>query len=151
MSKKLITVFGATGKQGGSVVQAFLNDPKLQSAWTVRGVSRNAESDSAKKLSAQGVEVVSVCPFLFFSLSPRCGVVTGVPPTDDHIQADLDDKPSLVKAMNGSFAVFAMTNYWEKMDMQLEIDQGKRLADAAKETGVQHYIWSSLLNVNKRE
>lgn len=53
--------------------------------------------------------------------------------------------------MTGAYAVFAMTNYWDKMDMQLEIDQGKRLADAAKETGVKLYIWSSLLNVNKRE
>lgn len=56
-----------------------------------------------------------------------------------------------MKAMTGAFAVFTVTNYWEKMDMQLEIDQGKRLADAAKETGVQHYIWSSLLNITKRE
>lgn len=68
-----------------------------------------------------------------------------------HTQADLDDKASLVKAMTGAYAVFAMTNYWDKLDMQLEIDQGKRLADAAKETGVKHYIWSSLLNVKKRE
>lgn len=55
-----------------------------------------------------------------------------------------------MKAMEGSHAVFAVTNYWEKMDMQLEIDQGKRLADAAKETDVQHFILSSLLNINTR-
>lgn len=67
------------------------------------------------------------------------------------MQADLNDKPSLVKAMTGAAAVFAMTNYWEKMDMELEIQQGKNLADAAKEAGVSHYIWSSLLNVNKRK
>lgn len=65
------------------------------------------------------------------------------------MQADLNDKPSLVKAMTGAAAVFTMTNYWEKMDMELEIQQGKNLADAAKEAGVNHYIWSSLLNVNK--
>lgn len=53
--------------------------------------------------------------------------------------------------MKGTFAVFTMTNYWEKMDMQVEIDQGKKLADAAKENHVQLYIWSSLLNINKRE
>lgn len=67
------------------------------------------------------------------------------------MKADFDDKASLVRAMEGAYAVFALTNYWEKLDMQLEIDQGKKLADAAKEAGVQHYIWSSLLNVNKRE
>lgn len=61
-SKKIITVFGATGKQGGSVVQIFLNDPKLKNEWAVRGVSRNTESESARKLTAQGVEMVSVSP-----------------------------------------------------------------------------------------
>lgn len=59
-SKKIITVFGATGKQGGSIVRTFLNDPKLKDAWAVRGVSRSVEGDGAKKLSAQGVEVVAV-------------------------------------------------------------------------------------------
>ncbi|KAI3395717.1 hypothetical protein diail_940 [Diaporthe ilicicola] len=121
-SKKIITVFGATGKQGGSVVRTFLNDPKLKSAWAVRGVSRSVGGDAAKKLSAQGVEMVA---------------------------ADLDDKPSLVKAMTGASAVFTVTNYWEKLDMQLEIQQGKNLADAAKEIGVNHFIWSSLLNISK--
>lgn len=58
--KKLITVFGATGKQGGSVVQTFLNDPQLKSEWSVRGVSRDASSASSQKLVAQGVEMVSV-------------------------------------------------------------------------------------------
>lgn len=59
-SKKIISVFGATGKQGGSVVRTFLNDSKLKSDWAVRGVSRNATSDVSKKLTAQGVEMVSV-------------------------------------------------------------------------------------------
>lgn len=59
-SKKIITVFGATGKQGGSIVRMFLNDPKLKDSWAVRGVSRSVEGDGAKKLSAQGVEVVAV-------------------------------------------------------------------------------------------
>lgn len=68
-----------------------------------------------------------------------------------YCQADLNDKASLVEAMKGSSAVFTVTNYWEKMDMQLEIQQGKNLADAAKQNNVEHYIWSSLLNVTKRK
>jgi nucleoside-diphosphate-sugar epimerase len=59
-STKLITVFGATGKQGGAVVQTFLNDPKLKGHWRVRGITRDHTKDSAKKLAAQGVECVSV-------------------------------------------------------------------------------------------
>jgi hypothetical protein len=43
----------------------------------------------------------------------------------------MDDKSTLVKAMEGSHTVFAMTNYWEKMSKDVEIQQGKNLADAA--------------------
>ncbi|KAH9906519.1 putative NmrA-like family domain-containing protein 1 [Xylariomycetidae sp. FL2044] len=120
--KKIITVFGATGNQGGAVVDTFLNDPKLKDEWAVRGVTRDVSKESATKLADKGVEVVA---------------------------ADLNDKDSLVKAMTGSYAVFAVTNYWEKLDAKLEVQQGKNIADAAKEAGVQHLIWSSLLDINK--
>lgn len=121
-AKKIITVFGATGAQGGSVVDIFLHDPKLKPDWAVRAVTRDTTKESAKKLQSQGAEVIS---------------------------ADTNDKTSLVKAMNGASAVYAVTNYWEKMDQELEIQQGKNIVDAAKDAGVQHFIWSSLYNVNK--
>ncbi|KAK0736396.1 NmrA-like family-domain-containing protein [Apiosordaria backusii] len=120
--KKIITVFGATGVQGGSVADIFLHDPKLKSDWTVRAVTRDTSKESAKRLQQQGAEVVA---------------------------ADLNDKSTLVKAMEGATAVFAVTNYWEKCDMKLEIQQGKNLVDAAKEAGVQQFIWSSLYNIAK--
>ncbi|KAI5918684.1 NmrA-like family protein [Camillea tinctor] len=121
-AKKIITVFGATGAQGGGVVSTFISDPKLKDVWAVRGVTRNINSDPAKKLAAKGVEIVS---------------------------ADFNDKASLVKVINGSDTVFAVTNYWEKVDQELEEQQGRNLADAAKEAGVKHYIWSSLLDITK--
>ncbi|CAJ2500339.1 Uu.00g031920.m01.CDS01 [Anthostomella pinea] len=121
-AKKIITVFGATGAQGGAVVSTFLSDPKLKNDWAVRGVTRDASKDSAKKLAEKGVEVVA---------------------------ADSNDKASLVKAMSGSDTVFAVTNYWEKPDMKLEEQQGRNLADAAKEADVQHFIWSTLLNITE--
>mmetsp|Transcript_27461 Transcript_27461/g.88268 ORF Transcript_27461/g.88268 Transcript_27461/m.88268 type:complete len:321 (+) Transcript_27461:68-1030(+) len=54
-SKPIVTVFGATGAQGGGVVDALLADGSFQ----VRGVSRNTDSDKAKALSARGVEMVA--------------------------------------------------------------------------------------------
>jgi hypothetical protein len=66
-------------------------------------------------------------------------------------QANLDDKESLVRAMTGADVVYGMTNYWDTMDMQKEIQQGKDLADAARQVGVGHYIWSTLKHVGKRK
>ncbi|OPB40549.1 hypothetical protein A0O28_0006280 [Trichoderma guizhouense] len=52
--KKLIVVIGATGNQGGSVVNAFHGDP----SWTIRAFTRNPSSAKATALAARGVEVV---------------------------------------------------------------------------------------------
>jgi uncharacterized protein YbjT (DUF2867 family) len=58
--KKIIAVIGATGAQGGSVVDIFLNDPFLNQEWTVRAVTRDPSKDKAKKLKERGVDVVAV-------------------------------------------------------------------------------------------
>ena len=55
MSQKTIAVLGATGVQGGSVVQALLKDK----SWKIRGITRDTSKDAAKALEKQGVEVVS--------------------------------------------------------------------------------------------
>ena len=51
---KVIAVTGATGSQGGGVVNIMKKTP----GWKVRAVTRNPESDAAKKLAAEGIEVV---------------------------------------------------------------------------------------------
>lgn len=61
MAKQTITVFGATGKQGGSIVKSILEDPKASSQFQVRAVTRDASKDSAKSLASLGAEVVTVC------------------------------------------------------------------------------------------
>lgn len=47
-------------------------------------------------------------------------------------QADLNDASTLGAAVHGAFAVFAVTNYWESKSAQVEMKQGKAIADAAK-------------------
>lgn len=60
---KLITVFGATGNQGGSVIKHILEDPQLSKEYRIRGITRDTSKKAAQDLSKQGVEVVSVrCP-----------------------------------------------------------------------------------------
>lgn len=63
----------------------------------------------------------------------------------------MDDKESIKKAMNGADAVFLVTDYWAHMDQDREVRQGKAVADIAKEVGVKRFIYSSLMNINKRK
>ena len=118
--KKIITVLGATGNQGGSVITALLAHPEIASQYSIRGITRDTTKPSAQKLLAKGVEP---------------------------IKADLNDPSSLQAAFHGAFAVFAVTNYWETMSKSTEIAQGKNVVDAAIATGVKHLIISSLPNV----
>ncbi|KAH7408988.1 NmrA-like family protein [Cadophora sp. MPI-SDFR-AT-0126] len=120
--KKIIAVIGATGGQGGSVINTLLSSPKTSSEWAIRGITRDASKESSKKLASRGVEVVT---------------------------GDVNSKESMLAAFKGAYAVFAVTNYWETLDQNLEIQQGKNIADAALESGVQHFIWSSLRNVKQ--
>jgi hypothetical protein len=55
MSKPLILIFGATGAQGGSVVDSLLKTD----AFSLRAVTRNPQSDNAVALAKRGVEVVT--------------------------------------------------------------------------------------------
>jgi uncharacterized protein YbjT (DUF2867 family) len=57
---KILTIFGATGKQGGSVVEAILADKKLSSEFTIRAITRDINKPAAKELAAKGVDVVVV-------------------------------------------------------------------------------------------
>ena len=51
---KLITVHGATGKQGGSVARCL-----LAAGWKVRALTRNASGSAAHALAQLGADVVS--------------------------------------------------------------------------------------------
>ena len=53
--KKIIAVVGATGAQGGGVVRAILAD--RSGGFSARALVRDAGSDKAKALAAQGVQV----------------------------------------------------------------------------------------------
>lgn len=121
-AKRLITVFGATGNQGGSVISVILSHSNLAAKYSLRGISRDPTSGSSQKLVSQGVEMV---------------------------KADLDDADSLRQAVQGSYGVFGVTDYWATTDKNVEIRQGKSLVDACLDENVQHLVWSSLPNVTK--
>lgn len=52
-------------------------------------------------------------------------------------------------AVKDAHTVFLVTNFWEKGDAQVEIDQGKAVTDASKAAGVKHLIFSSLINTTE--
>lgn len=55
---RIITVFGATGTQGGSVIRSLLSHPVLSKQFKIRGVTRDVSQPAAVALVKQGVEVV---------------------------------------------------------------------------------------------
>lgn len=62
------------------------------------------------------------------------------------VQGDLTDFDSIANAFKGAYGVFVVTNFWEGAD---EIAQGKTAIQAAKAAGVNHFIWSTLPDVEK--
>jgi uncharacterized protein YbjT (DUF2867 family) len=115
IAKKVIAVVGATGAQGGGLVRAILNDKN--GPFTARAITRNVDSDKAKALADAGAEVVA---------------------------ADLDDVKSLRKAFESAHGAFCVTNFWEHFKPEKEISQARNMAQAAKDAGVKHVIWSTL-------
>ncbi|KAF9903153.1 hypothetical protein BX616_001703 [Lobosporangium transversale] len=114
---KILVVFGATGRQGGSVINYVLNHPELSKQFKLRAVTRVPSKPVAQALQQRGVEVV---------------------------KGDLYDKESLKDALRGAYTVFGatFTEYDDSLYAK-EIIQGKNLADAVDAAGVQYIIFST--------
>jgi uncharacterized protein YbjT (DUF2867 family) len=65
---------------------------------------------------------------------------------DEIVKGDLTDLESLTNALKDAHGVFVVTNFWEGAD---EIAQGSTAVKAAKSASVNHFIWSTLPNVEK--
>lgn len=114
-TKKIITVFGATGAQGGGLVRAICADP--DSEFTARAVTRDINSDKAKELAKLGAEVV---------------------------YGDLANAESVHKALEGAYGAFFVTFFWAHYSPEQEKAEAALFAKAAKEAGIKHAIWSTL-------
>ncbi len=88
----------------------------------VRAMTRKPNSDSAKALAALGAEIV---------------------------QGDLDNAPSLQRAVQGVWGLFAVQNTWEAGAAREEA-QGKHVAEIAKKAGIQHYVYSSVGSADRK-
>ena len=115
MSKKTIAVVGATGAQGGGLVRAILADKGGEFA--ARALTRDVDSDKAKALAKAGAEVVAV---------------------------NVDEVDSLRRAFQGAYGAFCVTFFWDHFSPEKELAQARAMAQAAKDTGVKHVVWSTL-------
>jgi len=114
-----IVVCGATGNQGGAVVESLLAGG---ARGRVAAISRSPGGGAARALAARGVEL-------------RRG--------------DLMDAESLVEAFRGARAVFGVTQPWSAdyrtCDVRGEVEQGRNLVDACAAAGVAHLVLSTVL------
>ncbi|KAF1990274.1 NAD(P)-binding protein [Aulographum hederae CBS 113979] len=123
MQYKTLAVTGATGFQGGAIVKYFAaNHPEV----SIQAITRNIKKQPALDLLKLGGNVSLV-------------------------QADLEDKASLVKAFAGAEAVYLVTDYWNTQNnavapnLNSEIMNGVAAIDAAAETkGLKHFLFGTL-------
>ena len=119
--KKILVVAGATGAQGGGLVRAALADPS--GGFAVRALTRKPDGEKARALAALGAEVVA---------------------------ADVGNPADLKRALAGAHGLFALTNYWEHFSVDTELAQAKAMAQAAREAGLRHVVWSTLEDTRLR-
>ena len=114
--KNTILVIGATGNQGEAVAQALLKTDFAVRAFVRKLAPKQSYQPKIDTLKEQGIEIM---------------------------EGDLDDFDSLTRAMNRCYGVFSVINFQDG-GVAKEEERGKRVADAAQKTGVEHFVYSSV-------
>ncbi|KAI9476676.1 hypothetical protein LPJ78_003679 [Coemansia sp. RSA 989] len=122
-----VVVFGATGNQGGSVVEALAKDSKYQ----VWALTRSTASERVLKLMSKY-------------------------PNVKWYEADVNSSSSVANAVANADVVFAMTQYFaapkftaEKETASNEIEQGQCIIDECIKANVKFLIFSTLPSAAK--
>ncbi|CAF3503139.1 hypothetical protein SNK04_006399 [Fusarium graminearum] len=121
---RAILITGATGKQGGAVINALL--AKSSSEFLLLAVTRNKESASAKNLAAKSSNIKLV-------------------------EGDLDSIPALFQAAKraaGTVPIWGVYSVQLSMGkgvtLEGEVRQGKGLIDESIKAGIKHFVYSSV-------
>jgi uncharacterized protein YbjT (DUF2867 family) len=109
-----ILVTGATGKQGGAVLDALVSRPN-GSPFHIYALTRDKQSKSAQSLTRK--------------------------PNVSIIQGDLDDCPAILKQIEEPWGVFSVQ--LPLPNATVEERRGKALVDAAAAAGVKHFVYTS--------
>jgi uncharacterized protein YbjT (DUF2867 family) len=108
---KTVVVLGATGQQGGAVARALA----AAGGWRLRTISRTPDSETARTLTRQGIEVVP---------------------------ANLDDPESLQGVFKGAHGIFSVQG--TDKGSEVETRRGIAVADAALAAGIAHFVYASV-------
>jgi uncharacterized protein YbjT (DUF2867 family) len=107
----LVAITGVTGTQGGAAARHL-----IAGGWRVRGLTRNASGEGAKRAAAAGIELV---------------------------EGDMGDPASLDRLMRGAHGAYGVTDFFRN-GLEREVQQGRAVAEAAARAGVKHFVFPSL-------
>lgn len=111
-------IFGGTGRQGGSVINALLSSSPAVLPSQIHAVTRNAAGSSAVRLASRGINIV---------------------------QGDLIESPSVMKKLESSGITLSKTFvYFAQAHGPTEVDEAKSLIDASVASGVRYIVYSSV-------
>ncbi|KAH8424905.1 uncharacterized protein LDX57_002650 [Aspergillus melleus] len=118
-----IVIFGATGQQGRSILNALHTHPLISQQYSLRAITRDTSSPSALSITSQGIETIS---------------------------ADIDNPSTLPAALENAHTVIliTVTNYTADLKAR-EYTQTKNVADAALAAGAKHIIFSTAVHSSK--
>lgn len=88
----------------------------LDKGFRVRILTRDPGQQAARAFAERGAEVVA---------------------------GDFDDRESLDRALDGAYGAYSVQNFW-KSGVEGEIRQGKAYAEAARDAGIEHFVYSSV-------
>ncbi|KAJ7468728.1 NmrA-like family-domain-containing protein [Mycena latifolia] len=89
--------------------------------YRIRGFTRDITKAASEALIKQGVEMIA-------------------------ISLVVDNVEEVNRVFAGVNYAFLVTNYWEHVNMEKEVSEGKMLIDAAKAAGVERLVWSGLVS-----
>ncbi len=123
MMSRVLLITGATGKQGGAVINALLSSP-AKSQFTILAVTRNPSSPSALKLAKKSDNIKLV--------EGNLDNVSGIFESASKVTSE---------PVWGAFSV--QVPFGNGATAVTEEIQGKALVDEAVKRGVKHFVYTS--------
>lgn len=117
VSRARLIVTGATGKQGGALIEALVAQTSSQ-PFDIYAVTRNTSSNGARALASK----------------PNVTVIEG----------DFTNPEAILKQVTQPWGLFSVTTPMGRGGAKAEEEQGKAMTKAALDAGVKHVVYTSV-------